>query len=277
MRFLAVLDGTMGAGSARRQAQALAAFLRAGLAGDLTSPGADVDHRGSGLERTRGGATAGFPAGQTLICYSHDADKRRLVEIAPTRAVRLVKAAVGRPELIARHLEAVSCEEQLGLFLFAGGPAGTELAARLAWRAGGSVLTGALDLEVGRERLHASRAVYSGHLVGRFELTERPWCVGIDASWNGEPAEIPAVHDVLSYTDATRPADSRGASGAAGAAGEAADAATPPLEDVELVALPATSDLAASRFLVAVGQGPAAPRASRGSRRRPGAWARASA
>ena len=62
---------------------------------------------------------------------------------------------------------------------------GTELATRLACRTGGAVLTDALEHR-GRRRsaCAAARSVYSGHLIGRFELSARPWCVTIDACWS---------------------------------------------------------------------------------------------
>ena len=207
MRFAAVLDGTTGA--AVRQAQALGGFLREGLSGDL--------------------------AGETLVFYQDDRDKTRLVELAPTRAVRLIKSTARRPERVVELLAAVARDEDVPLFLFAGGPGGTELAARLACRTNGAVFTEALSVEAGPERLVCRKNVYSGHMVGRFELSGGPSCVTIDASWDEGP-EL-AEHDVISDTD------------------ETGDPAEPAFEDVELVDLPASGDLAGSRFLVVAGYG----------------------
>ena len=142
-------------------------------------------------------------------------------------------------EILAR----VARDQKSPLFLFAGGSAGTELAARLACRAGGAVLTDALSLEVGPERLLCRRNVYTTHMVGRFELTARPWCVSIDASWCDTPEPAILEHDVLSDTDETR------------------GTGTTPFEDVEFVDLPSTGDLAESRFLVVAGYGAGAARA----------------
>jgi len=209
MRFAAILDGTTGA--AARQAQALDGFLREGLSGDL--------------------------AGETLVFYQDDRDKTRLVESAPTRAVRLIKTTVRRPERLVEVLAAVARDEEISLFLFAGGPAGTELATRLAHRAGGAVLTDALSIAAGTGHLLCRKNTYSAHLVGRFELSGGPSCVTIDASWNDGPKPELAEHDVLSDTDETGGPDGT------------------PFEDVELVDLPSSGDLAEGRFLVVAGYG----------------------
>jgi len=209
MRFTAVLDGTTGA--AVRQAGALGGFLREGMSGDL--------------------------AGETLVFYQDDREKARLVELAPTRAVRLIKTTARRPERMVELLAAVARDEAVPLFLFAGGPGGTELAARLACRTNGDVLTDALSVEVGPQRLLCRKNVYSNHMVGCFELSGGPSCVTIDASWNDGPKPELAEHDVVSDTD------------------ETGGPAETPFEDVELVDLPSSGDLAGSRFLVVAGYG----------------------
>ena len=209
MRFTAVLDGTTGA--AVRQAGALGGFLREGMSGDL--------------------------AGETLVFYQDDREKARLVELAPTRAVRLIKTTARRPERMVELLAAVARDEAVPLFLFAGGSTGTELAARLACRTNGDVLTDALSVEVGPQRLLCRKNVYSNHMVGCFELSGGPSCVTIDASWNDGPKPELAEHDVVSDTD------------------ETGGPAETPFEDVELVDLPSSGDLAGSRFLVVAGYG----------------------
>jgi electron transfer flavoprotein alpha subunit len=209
MRFAAILDGTLGA--AAQQARALDGFLREGVSGDL--------------------------AGETLVFYHDERDKKQLVELAPTRAVRLIKTTARRPQRMVEILVRVARDQKSPLFLFAGGPAGTELATRLACRTNGAVLTEALSLEVGPQRLLCRKNVYSNHMVGRLELSARPWCVSIDASWSDGRSPISLEHDVLSDSDETN------------------GTGTTPFEDIELVDLPATGDLAEGRFLVVAGYG----------------------
>jgi electron transfer flavoprotein alpha subunit len=257
VRFVVVLDGTVT--TAARQARALAAFLRDGL-GDTSGQLGGVTEAGSaglggvtegGRDELGGVTGSGEPAGETLIFYADDGDKRRLVDLAPTRDVRLVKTTARRPDLMVDDLVALGARThsagprtlggEIALVLTAGGATGAELATRLACRTGGAVLTDALSIEVGPRELRGRRTVYSNHLTGRFALTTRPWCVSIDASWNDRPRSPsldPALeHDVLSDTD------------------ETGGAHATPFEDVELVAAPSTDDLAESRFLVVAGYG----------------------
>ena len=82
MRFVAVLDGT--AGGAVRQSRALGGFLNAGQTGHLT--------------------------GETLVLYHDAADRDRLLELAPTRDVRLVRVPARRPDRALDALTATACD-----------------------------------------------------------------------------------------------------------------------------------------------------------------------
>jgi electron transfer flavoprotein alpha subunit len=209
MRFAAVLDGTIG--TAAQQARVLGGLLHGGMTGDLV--------------------------GETLAFYRDEGDRERLVALCPTHHVRLVKATPRRLDQMVDILAELAREGSFSLFLFAGGPTGTELATRLACRADGTVLTDAVSVQAGPGRLLCGKNVYSTHLIGQFELSARPWCVSIDAAWKDEPSPTGLEHTIVSDTDET----SR--------TGEA------PFEDAELVALPLAGDLADSRFLVVAGYG----------------------
>jgi electron transfer flavoprotein alpha subunit len=197
--------------SAPRQARALGAFLREGVTGEL--------------------------AGETWVFYSDECDKARLVEISPTRDVRLIKIAAYRPERMLDSLTTLARGSGTSLLLFAGGSSGTELGTRLASRANGAVLTDALSIDVEPTRLLCRKNVYSNHLVGRFALSASPWCVTIDASWNDRRESTSPEHDILSEAD------------------ETGGMSPAPLQDLELVDGPPTGDLANSRFLVVAGHG----------------------
>ena len=84
--YVAVLDGTTTA--AGRQARALGAFLHAGVTWTTAPDG-----------------TTAQPAGVTLLFYAGDGDRERLVEIAPTRDVVLVRTPARRPDLMAAAVE----------------------------------------------------------------------------------------------------------------------------------------------------------------------------
>lgn len=218
MRFVAIVDGTIA--GAPRQARALGSFLAEGLSGELV--------------------------GETLILYTDARERGRLVGLAPTRDVRLVRTAARRPERLAA-LAAAACDAtslgDVALHVCAPGCAGSELAARLAVRRGGALLTDVLRAQAGPERLLCRKSVYSNHLMGRFALRARPWCVSIDASWNDGPAPAPGEHRILGEVeDEAVPAGS-------------AEAAPAPFEDLELTDLPGAGDLAGSRFVVVAGYG----------------------
>lgn len=217
MRFAAVLDGTSAASAdvtatvVHRQSAALGAFLRGGL-----------DTRATG---------------ETLVFYDDERGKDRLIELAPTRDVRLLRTGSRAFERMAALLGTQAEGGQTDLFLFAGGPAGTELATRLACRSGGEVLTDVLGAEAAQDRLSCRRSIYSGHLMGRFELSARPWCISVDLSWadSDEPEAI--EHVLLSDTD------------------ERDGCGPGPFEDREPLESPSAGDLAASRLVVVAGSG----------------------
>jgi electron transfer flavoprotein alpha subunit len=242
VRFAALIDGTTAA--APLQARALAAFLADGLTGD--GPTGDL-------------------GGETVIFVADDREAQGLVALAPTREVRLVRAAPRRPDLMAESLLTAARGGEIDLFLAPAGPWGAELITRLACRSDGAALTGVLDARLtgvpGAEpagapgadlagaRLQARANVYSNHMVGRFELLRRPWCAAIDASWNGGRPLSPPAHEVLPDTAAS-------ADAAPAASG---DARLDPLTDVELVAEPPAGSLADSRFVVVAGYGAGGP------------------
>lgn len=223
MKYVAVIDGTVG--GAEAQAHTLAGFLHEGLR----------RASGVGAEENLAGATHGLD-GETVVFYADHGDRDRLVGLAPTPAVRLVRAPARRPDQLAAALVAAVRDGGFGLFLFAGGPGGAEAATRLARRAGGSVLTGVLDAVAGPERLVARRRVYSNHMTGSFALAARPWCVAVDPSLAEAHVPSCAGHSVLS--DVTLP-----------------NAGPSPFSDLVHEAPPATSDLATARVVVVAGSG----------------------
>jgi electron transfer flavoprotein alpha subunit len=213
MRIAVVLDGT--AGMAERQARALGGFLRDGLR--LPAGGDAVTH----------------------LFFTEEAERESLTALAPTREVRLIRALPHRPDLLAAALTPFVAGGDVDLLLFAGGPTGTELAARMAARGGGSVLTGVLEAAATPGGLSCRRSVCSNHLTGRFELRPRPWCIGLDASWYDAPPSPSTAHVVQAVAEMR----------------DAGRIVSGPLDDVELLEPPATGDLESARFLVVAGRG----------------------
>lgn len=215
MRFVTVFGGTVG--TAARQSGALCRFVGEALVGDWV--------------------------GESLIFYHEGRDKQRLVELAPTPDARLVRTTVARTDRVVGILAELVRGEEIQLVLFAGGSAGTEMATRLACRTGGTVLTDALSIEVASEFLLGRRNVYSNHMVGRFELRARPWCVTLDGCWNHGRSSPAIRHRVLCDTGETTGSAEPGGTGVT------------PFDDLDLSEAPSTGDLAESRFLVVAGVG----------------------
>ena len=209
VRFAAILNGTVGTGE--EQTRALGAFVRDGPLDALD--------------------------GETLVFWCDESDRERLVATSPTRDVRLIKVPARRTDRLLDVLTTVAREDDIPLFVFPEGPSGTELATRLAHRTGGSVLTEAVSIETESGHPVCRKDVYSSHMVGTFEMDERPWCVTLDSRWMDATAPDRRAHRVLSDTDETA------ASGPA------------PFTDLDVTDLPSAKDLAQSRFLVVAGLG----------------------
>ena len=216
-RVVAVLDGTCV--GVDRRARALAGFLRDGL---------------------RIGKDAGAAAeAVTLAFYADSGARDSLVELAPTRDVRLIRAPEFRPDLMSGALTAFEAGGGAELFVFPGGPLGAELAARLAVRSAGSALTDVQGAAAGPAGLVCRRAVYSNHLTGRFELRARPWCITLDAGWYDARIEPASEHSVRADVELSAEESSAAAA----------------LRHVELLEPPETGDLEAAKFLIVAGRG----------------------
>jgi electron transfer flavoprotein alpha subunit len=164
--------------------------------------------------------------------------------------VRLIETRKHRPDLLAAALAAFETSTGADLYVFPGGPLGTELATLLATRTGGSVVSGVQWAEAGPDHLTCNRTAFSGHLTAAVELHPRPWCVALDASWTD--AAAPVALDVP-------PPSAQDVAGGGGVETVALltddDSTTPPLEDVEHLERPRTGDLETARFLVVAGRG----------------------
>jgi electron transfer flavoprotein alpha subunit len=215
VRVAVVLDGT--AADAERQARALGGFLREGL---------------------RLGTYAQLDAA-THLFHPEEAAGDRLLGLAPTPHVRLVRTPTLQPDLMTAALTAFETQVGAEIYVFPPGPLGAELATRLAVRSGGSVLTDVLSAEAVEDGLACRRSVFSNHLTCRYELRSRPWCLALEAGWRDADDAPPAEHVVETVAGPAR-----------------VDPLAPGrLEDVELLEPAATGDLEEAAFLVVAGRG----------------------
>jgi electron transfer flavoprotein alpha subunit len=203
--------------AAARHARALGGFLRDGLR--LTAP-----------------AT---PAAVTHVFLGEEAEDAPLVASAPTHVVRLVRTPAQRPDLIAAAIAAFHAGGGADLYLFPRGPLGSELAARLATRTGGSALTGVRRATLTADGLACERAAYSNHLIAVSDLGPRPWCVALDAAWDEAQFDPDPEHVVEASTHLASDDLSTSA----------------PFYDAVQLEPPRTGDLEAARFLIVAGRG----------------------
>jgi electron transfer flavoprotein alpha subunit len=213
LRVAAVLDAT--GPSAQRHARALAGFLGEGLE---LADGAELD-------------------AVTHVLAGTDAHDEQMLA-APTGEVWLARVPPHRPDLAAATLTALHASGGVDVYVFPAGPSGVELAARLAARVGGSVLTDVLSASFAGDGMTCRRSSFAGHLVGDVVLGTRPWCLVLDASWD-ETRVVPPKEHVVGFT--TQAVED--------------DATAPPLLDIEQLELPPTGDLEAAKFLVVAGRG----------------------
>jgi electron transfer flavoprotein alpha subunit len=213
LRVAAVLD--LGGASTERHSRALGGFVAEGL---TLADGTCLD-------------------AVTLVLGADDPADERLLA-APTERVRLIRLPVHRADAAAA-LAALHEADGEDLYVFPSGPAGAEVAARLAARTGGSVLTGVLSADVSAGRLVCRRTVYSGHLTGEFALGRRPWCLVLDASRDDAHTPPPLGHTVEVTTLST--------------ADKAATESS--LLEIEPLEKPPTGDLETAKFLVVAGRG----------------------
>ena len=210
IRVAAVLDAA--AADPEQDARALAGFLRHGLHTPLT-------------------------AAVTLLVHGDAPDLDDLVAPAPTPDVRPVRVPPHRPDLLTAALTCFAAGGGADLFVFPAGPSGTEQAARLAARSGGSVATAVREATLGADGLTCLRHACSGHLGARLLLRPRPWCLVADASWKDAAAEPPGARRVLTGLSAPE------------------DHGEPHLLEVEVLDEAASGDLEAAAFLVVAGRG----------------------
>jgi electron transfer flavoprotein alpha subunit len=214
-RVAAVLDGTGPA--AARHARALGGFLRDGLALAEGVRAETVTH----------------------AFYAAGAGRDAALAQAPTQSVRLIRVPPRRPDTMVAAVTAFQAGGGADLFVFPGGQTGVELAARLAARTGGTVLTGVLGARLTQGGATCRRTAYAGHLTVESELGRRPWCIALDAGWADARVEPPADH--IEQAETVVPAD---------------DSSAPaPLLEVEQLEPPSTGDLEMARFLVVAGRG----------------------
>jgi electron transfer flavoprotein alpha subunit len=117
--------------------------------------------------------------GSSILFYSKEAQREALLDLVPTKSVKLVHMACYQPENALEALVTIERGETTHLYLFPSGFFGDEMVVRLAFRLKGSSLVQVKQIHGSGPRLLASKTVYAGHALATFRLTRKPWCVSL--------------------------------------------------------------------------------------------------
>ena len=119
----------------------------------------------------------GDRVGHTLLFYSQKKEKKSLLHLVPTESVTLVRVARYQPENILEALNVLENGRETHMYLFPSGYAGSELAARWAFRVKGSSLVQISQIECKQNHLIAKKKVYSDNVLATFRLKKKPYCI----------------------------------------------------------------------------------------------------
>jgi electron transfer flavoprotein alpha subunit len=141
--------------------------------------------------------------GSTIIIYCEDERKAELVANAPTVNVKLIKVARYQPENVLACIKQLESNVDTDLYLFPSDFAGKELCVRFAYRISGSSLAAVSKFEIDEEKLICYKAVYSNHMMGKFNLHKKPYCISIaKGSVDDKPIQE-KQHHIISETNKT--------------------------------------------------------------------------
>lgn len=117
--------------------------------------------------------------GQTIVISNETSQQHLLAENAPTSQVHFIQVHQYQPEIILEALANYVKLNEFELLVFPGDFSGEELSVRLAFRLGGSSLTGVSQINRKQDKLLFDKRVYSNHLIGSFELKKKPYCISL--------------------------------------------------------------------------------------------------
>ena len=134
--------------------------------------------------------------GSVILFHHHPKEDVRaleaLTELLPVPHIRYVYLEQYIPEICLDYLMAYTDShsgenpDTDSLFLFVGDFCGNELCTRLSVRTKGCTLTDITSLSHNGSTFLARKKIYSGHILGTFELTDTPCLVSIDKNYSDD-------------------------------------------------------------------------------------------
>lgn len=139
--------------------------------------------------------------GTAVIHYnSENTDTAKLKTISALLPVsRIFCAASGEylPEDFLPYLKETLSDTDC--ILFPGNYFGEELSARLGARLHGSSLNGVRELRLEENKAIARKKIYSGHMIGTFELHKKPYVIAVEKNDSAAPASQPESEKELIF------------------------------------------------------------------------------
>lgn len=125
--------------------------------------------------------------GSAIIFHDHPKEELSSLDAltckVPASCIQYVYSRQYIPEICLDFLS--SYEPSSDLYLFTGDTFGNELCTRLSVRLGGSSLTDAVSLISGSSSLTVKKKIYSGHVLGTFQMKKVPYFVSVDKNYAG--------------------------------------------------------------------------------------------
>ena len=132
---------------------------------------------------------SGIAFSDAVVFHTAQADCHELLKFIPVPNAVLICLPKMRPETMLKQLVKLAAERTADLYLFSGNCFGSEMAARMGQRCGGTSLTAIDRLTCENDQVTAAKAVYSGHMEAEFELSHAPYCLSVARSFTSS-AEI---------------------------------------------------------------------------------------
>lgn len=156
----------------------------------------DFQEQGKLLKAFLAERVSGVAFSDAIVFHTAQADCHELLKFVPVPNAILICLPQMRPETILNQLAELAAEQKADFYLFPGNCFGSEMAARMGQRCGGTSLTAIDRLTCGNDKVTAAKSVYSGHMEAEFELCHAPYCLSAARSFTSS-AEIDQPANLL--------------------------------------------------------------------------------